>query len=126
MSNLGTAPQQHENRREARISYRLEFTAGDVTLSSSNISKGGTQLCCPSMRYAGLAAGISQGQTRLAWKIPGSNEIITSLAAIRYANKCDDEILIGMEVVEFPAGQQAVWADFIDNLAATREASTPI
>ena len=70
------------------------------------------------MRYDGLLAGSSNNTLLLSWRIPGTPEQIKASGVMRYANACDDEILIGVELVGFRGQQNAAWCAFVDSLAA--------
>ena len=111
-----------EHRREPRISLRLNFTVSDIDLWSSNVSKNGAQLCCPVMRYTGLAE-IQDQQLSICWTLPMAAEKIRAVAEVRYANECEDEMLIGLEFMSFEKNSKAVWCDFIDSLAVERATS---
>ena len=108
-----------EHRRESRISYRMNFAMHDVELWSSNVSKNGAQLCCPAMRYSSLA-DVQVQNMLVRWTVPTTNVVITAAAEVRYANACDDEVLIGLEFVSFENDSKAAWNDFIDRLAKER------
>ena len=112
--------QPAENRREARISYCMTVVANGIELCSSNISKNGFQLCCPAMRFDGLSGANQAEPLTLSWTLPLTGAAISALAAVRYANTCDDEVLIGVELVECGAQHKLMWHDFIEDLAARR------
>ena len=112
--------QPAENRRETRISYSLRVEANGVELRSTNISKNGFQLCCPAMRFDGLS-DTDQGQAlHLSWTVPVTGKAISALGAVRYANACDDEVLIGVELIECQEQQRRLWSAFVEDLAASR------
>lgn len=108
-----------EHRRESRISYRMNFAMHDIELWSSNVSKNGAQLCCPAMRYSSLG-DVQAQQALVRWTLPTTNAVIKATAEVRYANACDDEVLIGLEFVSFEDDLRVVWSDFIDSLAKAR------
>ena len=111
-----------EHRREPRLSLRLKFTVNEIDLWSSNVSKNGVQLCCPVMRYTGLVE-LQEQQLSICWTLPMAAENIRAMAEVRYANECEDEMLIGMEFISFEKNAGAVWCDFIDSLAVERAKS---
>jgi hypothetical protein len=124
MSNVPSSTQQvptaaAETRRERRFSYLLTFSVDGLEIPSANISLHGAQLCCPYMRYTAFKAASRNQKTRLNWNIPDDPVAISSKAALRYANLCDDEYLIGLEFTEFEGDSEQKWCDFIDTLGDT-------
>ena len=72
------------------------------------------------MRFDGLSGASQAEPLTLSWTLPLNGVAISALAAIRYANTCDDEVLIGVELVECQAQHQLLWHAFIEDLAARR------
>ncbi|MGR8949110.1 MAG: PilZ domain-containing protein [Gammaproteobacteria bacterium] len=108
-----------ENPREPRLSFRAHFTLKGIELWSSNISKNGAQLCCPMMRYDGLV-GIEDRRFQVAWFLPKTKTRLSAQAAIRYANVCEDEVLVGLEFLSFDGQTQTEWYKFVDDLFEAR------
>ena len=118
-----TSPQPtKENRREPRISHALKMCVQGIEMSSSNVSVNGAQLCCPIMRYEGLLAARQNETISVSWHIPAAEEAFNAAAALRYANVCDDEILLGIEFVEFVTGDREAWRGYIERLISQRRA----
>ena len=109
-----------ETRREPRFGYLLMFSLDGLEIPSANISFRGTQLCCPCMRYTSFQRACHKQQSRLTWNIAGDPKTISSKIALRYANLCDDEYLVGLEFTEFEGDSEQRWRTFIDALAVTR------
>ena len=110
-----------DNRREPRVSYRLDMSADGVDVYSTNISRHGAQLCCPAMRYPRIGKSNDEKVLKLRWNLPNSGQEIIVQSAVRYANACDDEILIGVEFIEIDHQHARDWYDFVERLTTQRQ-----
>ncbi|MEM7467219.1 MAG: PilZ domain-containing protein [Pseudomonadota bacterium] len=109
-----------DNRSESRFGYCLNVVSDGIELTTANISMRGAQLCCPLMRYKGFQSNCRADHVRLGLKVPQTNKPVMVVAAVRYANGCDDEMLIGVEFLEFEHKDRETWEQFIRSIGLER------
>ena len=109
---------RRDQRREPRLparpaSRRINAEIGGVHAYTSNISKSGAQIVCPALLFRTLRPQLESGGIEVNFTVRGALKI-TATAKVRYLCPSDDEILIGLELLEFAAGHEDVWLDYIE------------
>ncbi|MCP5150968.1 MAG: PilZ domain-containing protein [Ectothiorhodospiraceae bacterium] len=85
-----------ERRRHARRAAALPVRIGTMALRTSNLSAGGVQLVCPSIRLASLRRAFADEPVDLAIALPEGEVVLA--ARLRYINEHGDgDFLVGIE-----------------------------
>ena len=105
-----------KDRRAARYSRQVAVDINGLEIVTTNVAAGGVQLCCPEMRYRGLAQAEKDGRLRVKLRIPGTMTWAEIVGTTRYSNLSGDEYLIGYQFNLFAAQDESLWAAYIETL----------
>lgn len=105
-----------DRRRHPRVSRQLRVEIGSLEVQTTNLSSGGMQIACPSLRFHAFQRLAAGGPVALCVRLPARPVPILAQAAVRYADPADDEYLIGFEFVSFAADGEVRWASYIEAL----------
>lgn len=109
-----------KDRKTARYARQLDVNVAGLEIVTTNVAAGGVQLCCPDMRYRGFQNSAKDGALAFTIRVPGSREWIGVEGRVRYADLCDDEVLIGFQFTEWSADGADRWLAYIETLADSK------
>jgi len=102
-----------ERRIASRFSRRLQATAGDVVLHTSNLSASGVQLECPALRLARFRGQLDDDTVDLTLALPDGGRV-RARVKVAYVSEYDDEYLIGVQFERFEGAGEATWRSYLD------------
>ena len=109
------------DRKNARYARQLDVDVAGIDIVTTNVALGGVQLSCPEMRYRGFkAAARDSGALNFRIRLPGTQEWLTAVGRVRYADLCEDEYLIGFQFTGWDAQNAADWSRYIETLSSTK------
>ena len=113
-----------EARHAPRFSRQLNVDINGLDIVTTNIARGGVQLCCPQMRYHGFLRAAKDGVIRLKIRLPDSSNWLTLSGSVRYVNPSKNDYLIGVQISDIDPETEIQWAAYIGILAESESKST--
>ena len=101
-----------ERRHKLRLTKRLEVTAKEVTLYTTNLSGTGIQVECPRTRLSQLGDGLESKLLIVVVALPDGGSLKARCRVVYLADWADD-LLIGLEFEKFAEGGEQAWQDFV-------------
>ena len=102
-----------ERRTATRLTKQIPIRVGHAEFSSTNLSRTGMQISCPSMWKLRIQPIIDAGTMTATMELPEAQQV-TFEGKVVYSSAVDDEYLVGIEFSSFHGEDEATWNTFVE------------